>query len=237
MEFGLVGRNIGYSFSPEFFKDKFRKLNLKHHYSLFDIEDIQEILKLFELPNLKGLNVTIPYKISVIPYLDELSEEAKAIGAVNCISLTNGKKIGYNTDCFGFEKSLEALNRNLKNAIILGDGGAAQAVKFVLNQRNIPFKTYTRSGENKLDELNVLEVKNTELIVQTTPVGTFPNQDDCLDFPFEALNASHSVIDLIYKPSKSKFLQKSIEKDVNYLNGRQMLVNQAEKAWEIWTFT
>lgn len=235
-EFGLLGKNISYSFSKKYFEEKFKKLFLKDHsYNFFDISEIEALNSVTENPNLVGMNVTIPYKQAVIPFLDELSDEASQIGAVNCVSFQNGKKIGYNTDAFGFEKTL-LINKkdHHKKALIIGDGGAAKAVRYILDKHHIEHKTVSRKSEINFENLSEELVKDSLLIIQTTPVGTFPNVEDSVPFPFEAITDQHYVIDLIYNPSETAFLRKSAEKGATTLNGFYMLEQQAEKAWEIW---
>lgn len=235
-EFGLLGKNISYSFSKKYFEEKFKKLFLKNHsYNFFDIAEIENFNSIISNQNLVGMNVTIPYKQAIIPFLDELSDEALQIGAVNCISFQNGKKIGYNTDAFGFEKTLLINKKDYhKKALILGDGGAAKAVRYILDKHNIQHQTISRKSEINFENLSQDLVKDSLIIIQTTPVGTFPNVDDSLQFPFDAITDKHYVIDLIYNPSETAFLRKCAEKDATTLNGYYMLEQQAEKAWQIW---
>lgn len=235
---GLIGRNISYSFSKKFFEDKFQKLMLKgYSYQIFDLTDINEVNKLFSIPDLVGFNVTIPYKEKIIDYLDDLSDEAKKIGAVNCVLIENGKKTGYNTDAFGFEKTLLLHKKpHHESAIILGNGGAAKAVKYILDKNNIPSITVSRNTEVNYENLNSKTVEDHQIIIQCTPVGTFPNVEDCLDFPFDGITKNHLIIDLIYNPSYTQFIIKAAEKGGKTVNGYYMLEQQAEKAWEIWNF-
>ncbi len=236
-QFGLIGKNISYSFSKKFFEEKFKKLLLKNHnYDLFHLDSIDDFGKLITENDFTGLNVTIPYKTEIIPFLDELSDEAEKIGAVNCIHFSNGKKIGYNTDAFGFEKTL-LLHRKSQHqsALILGDGGAAKAVKYVLEKYKIPYKTVARKHELNFENLSIKEVSDNSLIIQTTPVGTFPNTNDVLAFPFEALTQEHLIIDLIYNPTYTEFIKKASSQNAKTVNGYFMLEQQAEKAWEIWS--
>ena len=235
-KFGLIGRNISYSFSKKYFEQKFQKLLLNNYsYDIFDTEDLQNIKKIFEIENIKGLNVTIPYKEKIIPYLDELSDEAMAIGAINCISIKNGKSKGFNTDAIGFEKTLLLHKKeNQKTAIILGNGGAAKAVQYILKKNNIPYITVSRTTEINYENLSTDHVKNNLIIIQCTPVGTYPNVEDCLDFPFEGITENHLIIDLIYNPEYTKFIRNCSEKGAKTANGLYMLEQQAEKAWEIW---
>lgn len=236
VKFGLIGRNISYSFSKKYFEQKFQKLLLNHYsYEIFDSENLDNFQNLLKIEGLIGLNVTIPYKEKIIPFLDELSDEAKEIGAINCISIKNGRTKGYNTDAFGFEKTLLLHKKeNQKTAIILGNGGAAKAVQFILKKNNIPYLTVSRTTEINYENLSGEQVKNSLIIIQCTPVGTFPNVDDCLKFPFEEITENHLIIDLIYNPEYSKFIKNCAEKGAKTANGLYMLEQQAEKAWEIW---
>ena len=237
-KFGLVGKNISYSFSKKYFTEKFNKLFLRDHsYDVFDLQDIKHIPEILNQENLVGFNVTIPYKEQIIPFLDELSDEATAIGAINTVVLKDGKTKGFNTDAFGFEKTL-LLHKKAHHqaAIILGDGGAAKAVKYVLDKHNIPYITVARKSEINFDNLNAQQVAEHQLIIQCTPVGTFPNVDDCVNFPFEGINQEHLIIDLIYNPEYTTFIKKAYEHGAKCVNGYFMLEQQAEKTWEIWNF-
>ena len=235
---GIIGRNISYSFSKKFFEDKFQKLMLKgYSYTIFDLTEIHEVNELFSVPDLIGFNVTIPYKEKIIDYLDDLSDEAKKIGAVNCVLIENGRKTGYNTDAFGFEKTLLLHKKpHQESAIILGNGGAAKAVKYILDKNNIPSVTVSRNTEINYRNLQRKTVQDHKIIIQCTPVGTFPNVEECLDFPFEGITKDHLIIDLIYNPNYTQFIIKASEKGAKTVNGYYMLEQQAEKAWEIWNF-
>ena len=236
IKLGLIGKNISYSFSKNYFETKFKKLFLKNHtYSIFDLNDIAEVDQVFKNQNLTGLNVTIPFKEKIIPYLDELSDEAQKIGAVNTILIKDNIKKGFNTDAFGFEKTLLLHKKDHhQSALILGDGGAAKAVKYILEKYGIAYQTVTRSGQLNFENLTEETVANNTLIVQCTPVGTFPNVEDCLDFPFAGLTSQHLIIDLIYNPDYTSFIKMASENDAKTVNGFYMLEQQAEKAWEIW---
>lgn len=206
-------------------------------YEIFDLQEIDEVEHLFKDSELLGFNVTIPYKEKIIDYLDDVSDEARAIGAVNCVLIHEGKKTGYNTDAFGFEKTLKIHRKPHHNtALILGSGGAAKAVKYVLTKNGISTKTVSRKSELNFENLDKETVDQHKIIVQCTPVGTFPNTDECLNFPFDGLSKDHLVIDLIYNPNYSKFILKSAENEAKTVNGYYMLEQQAEKAWEIWNF-
>ncbi|VEE10485.1 Shikimate dehydrogenase [Chryseobacterium gleum] len=206
-------------------------------YDIFDLNEINEVENLFASPELLGFNVTIPYKEKIIDFLDELSDEAEKIGAVNCVLIHDGKKTGYNTDAFGFEKTLLLHKKPSQDkALILGNGGAAKAVKYALDKHNIPSITISRSTEINFENLDKETVSEHKIIVQCTPVGTFPNVKDCLNFPFDGLSSDHLVIDLIYNPNYTQFILNASEKGAKTVNGYYMLEQQAEKAWEIWNF-
>ncbi len=235
---GLIGKNIAYSFSQKFFENKFRKLMLQgYSYRIFDVAGEEGIQAVLSDPELLGCNVTIPYKEKIIPYLDALSDEAKEIGAVNCVRIENGRKTGYNTDAFGFEKTLLLHRRpHQESALILGDGGAAKAVRYVLDKLGISNITVSRKSEISFDTLDEETVRRHKIIVQCTPVGTFPHVEDCLEFPFQGLSGEHLVIDLIYNPDYTRFILQAAERNAKTVNGYYMLEQQAEKAWEIWNF-
>lgn len=235
---GLIGKNISYSFSKKFFEDKFQKLMLKNFtYDIFDLNEIDKVETLLDDPELLGFNVTIPYKEKIVDYLDELSDEAEKIGAVNCVLIRNGKKTGYNTDAFGFEKTLLLHKKaHQDKALILGNGGAAKAVKYIMDKHGIPSITISRNTEINFKNLDSETVRDHKIIIQCTPVGTFPNVEDCLEFPFEGITPEHLIIDLIYNPNYTQFIIKASEKGAKTVNGYYMLEQQAEKAWEIWNF-
>ncbi len=238
--YGLIGYPLSHSFSKNFFDKKFLRENiLDAEYQNYPLEKIEDFPNLIQsIPNLKGLNVTIPYKESIIPYLTELDDTAKAIGAVNTIKFVDGKLIGYNTDAWGFAKSLLGFAHiDMKTALIIGDGGAAKAVKYVLNRIGISYQTVNRTKkENALtfEELTDELISSTKLFIQTTPLGTFPNIDEMPAIPMDAINAGHKAIDLIYNPEESLFLKSMKAKGAKVKNGLEMLNAQAEEAWKIW---
>ncbi|WP_226065211.1 shikimate dehydrogenase family protein [Kaistella polysaccharea] len=236
IKLGIIGKNISYSFSKKYFEQKFEQLKLQNlSYSVFDLDTISEVEEIFEIKNLRGFNVTIPFKEKILTYLDSLSPEASKIGAVNTVLIQDGKKTGYNTDAFGFESTLlQHKSIDHQSALILGDGGAAKAVKYVLEKYQIPFQTVSRKGKITFENLTSAMVRSNLLIIQCTPVGTFPNISDCLNFPFEGLTSEHLVFDLIYNPTQTQFLKKAAEQNAITVNGAHMLEEQAEKSWEIW---
>lgn len=240
-QLGLIGYPLSHSFSKKYFSDKFLDENIKgFHYDLFPLNDIQKLTRLLkEQPNLLGLNVTIPYKEQVIPFLDEISESAKAIGAVNTIRIENGKLKGFNTDAYGFEESLKVfLKPHHKNALILGTGGAAKAIQYVLEKLDIGYKYVSRTPKAEqfsYDELNEQIFNKYEIIVNTTPLGMFPKVEQCPAIPYEYLTNQHLLYDLVYNPKETLFLKKGKEKGASIKNGLEMLHLQAEKAWSIWS--
>jgi shikimate dehydrogenase len=238
---GLLGKNIGYSFSRNYFTDKFKNEGLANafiyeNYDIDSIEKFPEILK--NTPDLIGLNVTIPYKEAVIPFLDALSDDAEQIGAVNTIKIeTNGRLTGHNTDYYGFMQSLKPLLRNQQKALILGTGGAAKAVHFGLTKLNIESVYVSReTKENTITyaELNAHTFEDYQIIINCTPLGTSPKTELFPDIPYEYFTSKHIAFDLIYNPEKTTFLQKAEINGAIIKNGYDMLVLQAEKAWEIW---
>lgn len=241
--FALIGRNISYSFSRNYFNNKFKKLNLTDHeyvnYDLKEIDDLRLELKKDEAI-LSGLNVTIPYKQDIMPFLDEVDEEALSIGAVNTIKILPGNRLkGFNTDAYGFETSLKSCWRGTeKGALILGTGGASKAVAHVLRKTGIEFLYVSRTKVKGLtityDEIDRDLLSSHQLIVNCSPVGTFPDVDKCPDLPYEFLTDKHLLFDLIYNPQKTAFLKMGEKAGCRIMNGYSMLVHQAEKAWEIW---
>ena len=239
---GLLGRNISYSFSRAYFKEKFEKEGIENTtYENFDIEAINLFPSIIEnTKNLKGLNVTIPYKQDVMPYLDKINKKAKEIGAVNTIKVTKkGRLVGYNTDCYGFKKSLEPhLKSTHKNALILGTGGASKAVAYTLKQLGINYKYVSRNLKEGItysyQDLTNNIIKEHTIIINCTPLGTFPNIENCPDIPYEAITDNHILFDLIYNPEETTFLRLGKEKQATTINGLNMLILQAEKAWSIW---
>ena len=238
-QFGLIGRNISYSFSKSYFADKFINENIVDAvYNVFDLQQIDAVEKVFATEGLVGFNVTIPYKQEIIPFLDELSPEAKAIGAVNTVLIKNGKRIGHNTDCYGFHHSiLPLLDSHHKKALVLGNGGAAKAVFYILDELNIAYKIVSRSIlENQFtyDDLDEEIISQHQIIINCSPVGTFPNIENAPLLPYQFISEKHLLYDLIYNPPVTKFLENGQNNGAKIKNGHEMLVLQAEKAWKIW---
>ena len=237
--FGLLGKNIDYSFSRGYFKNKFETNKLECSYNNFDLETIEDFEELKNTTQLSGLNVTIPYKQEVIPYLDAIDSEAQEIGAVNTIKIKNGKLTGYNTDHFGFENSLKPhLKPHHKNALILGTGGASKAVAFALKKLGIPFEYVSRSQSPAVkytyELLSKKGIGEYQIIINCTPLGTFPDVTKCPQIPYDQITSNHLLFDLIYNPEETLFLEQGNKKNATTLNGLEMLSLQAEKSWEIW---
>ncbi|MEH0007639.1 MAG: shikimate dehydrogenase [Flavobacteriales bacterium] len=237
--YGLVGKNIAYAHSRNYFSAKFKREKIAGaSYRNFDIPTIGEIRKIWLTPNLAGLNITIPYKEKVTPYLDDLSPEAMRIGAVNTIQFLKDKKIGHNTDAYGFEKSLIPLLKDVHtHALILGTGGASKAVTSVLKKLGIQYRCVSRTRrKNALtyEELCAKTILTHRLVVNCTPMGAYPDIDKAPDIPYEFLSPNHLVYDLIYNPDITAFMKRARAWGAQTTNGYQMLVLQAEKAWEIW---
>lgn len=238
-KFGLLGKKLDHSFSKAFFTDFFEKNGISASYENIEIPSIEDFAHMDDLSSFSGMNVTIPYKKEIIPFLDELSAEAAQIGAVNTIRLVNGQMIGYNTDAFGFQQSIKPfLNNNHERALILGTGGASRAVEYVLKNIGLDVIYASRnpksSHEFSYGDINIHMVNACKMVVNCTPVGTFPDIEAKPDFPTEFLTPDHFVVDLIYNPAQTRLLREAAEKGAITLNGYSMLQEQALKAWEIW---
>ncbi len=238
--YGLIGKNISYSFSKKYFTEKFKQEGLSSlKYVNFDIQDISEAEVILSDTAVAGLNVTIPYKETIIPLLDGLSHEASTIGAVNTIQfLDDGRKIGYNTDYIGFKESLTPLLRpHDTKALILGTGGAAKAVAYALDELNISFLKVSRQKNERqisYEEITPEILKSYTIIINCTPIGTFPNKENNMPISTRYFTSDHLVYDLIYNPEMTVFLHKAKEKGAIVKNGYEMLKIQAESAWKIW---
>lgn len=239
-KYGLIGKSLSHSFSKDFFTDKFQKEHIAATYHNFELANIKEIQHLLaEEPSLKGLNVTIPYKEEVIPFLDDLDPVAEKIGAVNTIAFQNDKLLGYNTDAYGFQQSIKPFLRNVhERALILGTGGASKAISYVLKNLGIDvcFVSRNPEGDSQFDynTVNELMIDAFKLVVNCTPIGTYPDVTATPPIPTMYFKQDHLVIDLIYNPEKTMLLKEAEAKGAETLNGYSMLQHQALKAWEIW---
>lgn len=241
--FGLLGKDIAYSFSRGYFTEKFQKLGFKKHkYVNFDIQKIEDFPLLLKegIENLGGINVTIPYKEEVLKYLDKLDKTAKEIGAVNTIKFTKrGNLKGYNSDVVGFEKSIfPLLKRHHKSALILGTGGASKAIGYALKKNAIKFKFVSRNPKGKKEisykDLTEEVLEKHRIIINSTPIGTSPNIEKSPNIPYQFITEKHLLYDLIYNPEVTTFLAKGREKGAVIKNGDEMLQLQAEESWRIW---
>ena len=239
--FGLLGYPLTHSFSQTYFTQKFLSMGMGEElcYENFSIPDIDELPDLLiQKKYLNGFNVTIPYKKQVLPFLHELTPEVAEMGACNCVRIENKKLIGYNTDIIGFENSLKPfLQKQHTHALILGTGGAAAAVEFVLRKLNIVFLNVSRTATNQTIQYNQLNkevLSQYQLIINTSPVGQYPNVEASPLIPFEFLGPKHHLYDLIYNPTETQFLLKGKAQGASVQNGYEMLVLQAEESWRIW---
>ena len=240
--FGLIGYPLSHSFSKKYFTEKFQREGIDNcRYDNYPIDSINQLKELIQEPGLEGLNVTIPYKENVIAFLDERSEVVSKIQACNCIKLSNGKSYGYNTDVIGFELSLKKyLLPEHNKALILGTGGAAKAVAYVLETCGIEYTYVSRkSAINKSNHISYSEVTEDlitdhRLVINTTPLGMYPHTDAFPQLPYESLSPGHYLFDLIYNPEVTIFLKKGKERGAIVQNGLEMLIIQAEESWKIW---
>jgi shikimate dehydrogenase len=241
-KFGLLGKKLDYSHSKSFFTDLFAKNQIDASYDNIEVTDLSKWFEDKSFAEFSGFSVTIPYKTEIIPFLDELSDEAIAIGAVNTVKNVNGKLIGYNTDAFGFGQSIKPfLNNHHERAMILGTGGASKAIAYVLKNIGLSVIFISRNPKNNsefgYESINENMVNACKMIVNCTSVGTFPDVDAKPNFPTDLISDKHLVVDLIYNPEKSLLLKESEKQGAIILNGYSMLQEQAKKAWEIWNQT
>jgi len=239
-KYGLVGQGISFSFSKFFFNTKFEKENIPDSYENYDVDCIEKLLDIIkDNPDLKGLNITIPFKENVIPLLDKVDKEAKQIGAVNTIKISrDGRLIGYNTDHYGFAKTLSDLLPIKENtALILGTGGASKAIAYVLEAMGYKYSLVSRTkteGNFTYQELNREIISEHYLIVNCTPKGTFPNVHEYPNIPYQFITKDHILFDLVYNPRETEFLKLGYAKGAKVTNGLKMLEYQAKKSWSIW---
>ena len=241
--YGLVGKKLGHSFSKDYFTEKFLLNNLNYSYQNIEIQNIEDIIPYIkEHKNIKGFNVTIPYKEEIIPFLDDIDITAKEVGAVNTVKIyDDGSLKGFNTDVVGFEKIFEETQRHrdaetqsFNNALILGSGGASKAVQYVLNKKGIPYKIVSRKLGMGYEEINIKGFEPYSIIINATPVGMFPNVNECLELPYSTADEHNVFIDLIYNPGETLFMKKGKAQGAAAYNGLTMLHEQAEAAWNIW---
>lgn len=240
-KFGLIGYPLGHSFSKKYFSEKFEKEQIEDcQYELYEISQVGELKKILQdNPELEGINVTIPYKQDVIGMMDDLDEACAEIGAVNCIQLKNGRLKGYNTDYIGFRDSLINWLGKVPNALVLGTGGASKAVKQAFRDLGVEFLAVSRTaGENVITYADLGAdpsiLQQYKLIVNTTPLGTYPEVEGMPAIPIEQLGPDHFIYDLVYNPSETSLMKAGISRGGSAKNGMEMLVLQAEAAWQLW---
>ena len=235
--YGIIGRPLGQSKSAEYFSAKFGREGIEAEFKLYELPRVEDIESLPD--DILGFNVTIPYKQAIIPLLDEVSEEARAIGAVNCVKCSGGRRCGYNTDVVGIRRTLDRLvgDESVGKALILGTGGASKAIQFALAERSIQFDLVSRDpmrGNLTYGDITGDLLKEYRLIVNATPVGMYPNIDEAPQLPYDALDSRHLLFDFIYNPDETVFLKYGVAANAATINGRLMFVEQAEAAWRIW---
>lgn len=234
--FALIGFPLGHSLSASYFAEKFSREGIDAEYSPLAIEQAEEVLPYCS--RLSGFNVTIPHKQAIMPLLAEISEEAQAIGAVNCVKVCeDGRLVGYNTDVIGIRKSLEGVELQGRKALVLGTGGASKAVQYVLRKGGADIKVVSRSkGAANLtyEELSEELIRECRLIVNTTPLGMFPKVESAPELPYSALSSEHTLFDCVYNPRQTKFLQLGAAQGARTIDGLTMFYAQAEASWEIW---
>lgn len=239
-KFGLIGYPLDHSFSPEYFRNKFHRESIQHcQYLAYPIQHIEEVQALLADPDLAGLNVTIPYKQAIIPFLDELSLEASAMGAVNTLVKKSNRWVGHNTDFIGFKQSLPIEPDKHKKVLILGTGGSSKAVAYAFSEMGIDivFVSRQKSGNNiTYQEITASLLEETQYIVNTTPLGMYPDSASFPDIPYHHLRSSHICYDLVYNPAETSFMAKSRQQGALVQNGYAMLIAQAEAAWELWNY-
>mgnify|MGYP002625494417 CR=1 FL=1 len=242
-QYGLIGKPLGHSFSQKYFTEKFQTENIDARYDLYPLNNIEEVTELINnTPNLVGFNVTIPYKQQILPYLNALDDEAANVGAVNVVEISRTNSgiylKGYNSDIYGFYNSIKPLLKPWHtNALILGTGGASKAVSAMLRKLNIEFTFVSRTakdGQLTYNDLTPEVMNEHKVIVNCSPLGTYPNTDTCPDIPYQLITPQHLAYDLVYNPKLTLFLSKAQQQGATIKNGLEMLHLQAEAAWKYW---
>jgi shikimate dehydrogenase len=233
--FGLIGKTLSHSFSEGYFNKKFHKEDINDaEYKNFELNNISEFTDLISKIKLSGLNVTTPYKESIIPFLDKLTPHARAIGAVNTIQFKGNKLIGHNTDTIGFSQSMQPILNGRNKALILGNGGASKAIQYTLKTLNIEYKIVSRNSSFDYLDISSESIGYYDIIINTTPLGTHPKITDFPKIPYNELNENHLLFDVIYNPTESEFLRFGKTRNCSIKNGLEMLEIQAESSWNIW---
>jgi len=235
--FGLIGHPLTHSFSAQFFSAKFHREGISARYDLLPIQSLQDIEQFVAENQLDGFNVTVPHKKSIVPFLNHLSDDARKVGAVNCVKVTRAGWFGHNTDIIGVEGALHLLLGKIKinRALILGNGGSAAAVCHVLDNLGIGYRIVSRKGALNYENITHVDIQNADLIVNTTPLGMYPETSGFPQIPYDNISEKHFALDLIYNPTETVFLQKCRLQGAKTQNGQLMLELQAEASWQIWS--
>ncbi len=240
-KYGLIGKTLKHSFSASYFAEKFKKEGIIDcEYSLYELEKIEDVVELVKREKeLCGFNVTIPYKQQIFPYLDQIDVVAERIGAVNCVKIVDGKLVGYNTDIVGLRSSMAALlgGSFVDSALVLGTGGASSAVQYMLGEMGIAFELVSRDPHKSnitYSTISAEDIARTQLIINTTPLGTYPDTDSAPQIPYAYVSPAHFLFDLVYNPPITQFLSYGQQRGAHTLNGETMLLAQAEESWAIW---
>tara|TARA_B110000459_G_scaffold185066_1_gene215389 strand:+ start:222 stop:947 length:726 start_codon:yes stop_codon:yes gene_type:complete len=233
--YALLGTSLSHSFSQQYFSEKFLKEKIKNtEYFNIELDNLNGLKKKITQLNLSGFNVTIPYKEEIIKQLDVLSEQANIVQSVNTVKVIRGKLHGYNTDVFGFEKSLIPFLKKRNQAIILGNGGASKSIQYVLKKLNINYKIVSRNTDFDYHNINEKVIRENSLIINCTPLGMYPEIESFPKLPYKLLNSKHLLFDLVYNPKETKFLTLGLANNATIKNGEEMLILQAEESWRIW---
>ena len=233
--FGLIGNNLKYSFSKDYFEKKFIREDITNsRYNNFQINDIKELKKIIRTNNISGLNVTMPFKIEVMSFMNNITKEAEEIGSVNTIKIKKNHLTGYNTDVIGFRRSIIPILKNRKKALILGSGGSSRTVRHVLSKLKIEYNIVSRESSFDYSDIDTHVIDHHDIIINTTPLGMFPKEKESPKIPYHLLSKKHLLYDLIYNPTKTRFLCQGELYGAEIKNGLEMLEIQAKESWKIW---
>ena len=235
IRYALLGKSLSHSFSEQYLSEKFFKEGIKNtEYINLELDNLNNLKDKIKELNLSGFNVTIPYKIEIISKLDFISNQAKTINAVNTVKVIEGKLHGFNTDVIGFTKSIAPLLSKRRTALVLGNGGSSKAIQFALQKLNINWKVVSRNTDFDYHQINKETIDSVEIIINCTPLGTYPKIEEYPKLPYNLLNSKHLLYDLVYNPKQTKFLTFGLANNCSIKNGEEMLVLQAEESWKIW---
>ena len=235
IRYALLGKSLSHSFSEQYLSEKFFKEGIKNtEYINLELDNLNNLKEKIKELNLSGFNVTIPYKIEIISKLDFISNQAKTINAVNTVKVIEGKLHGFNTDVIGFTKSISPLLNKRRKALVLGNGGSSKAIQFALQKLNISWKVVSRNTDFDYHQITKERIDLVDIIINCTPLGTYPKIDEYPKLPYNLLNSKHLLYDLVYNPKQTKFLTFGLANNCSIKNGEEMLVLQAEESWKIW---